>query len=714
MDGLFTRKKPPAQTQNDSSSSTTTTPTAPTGLFQSLTFKSSNNNNKQSQQTTTTQPSTPPPQQVVVTTGDEHSDTVDYHSLKKRPIKKIKNVITRPGRGTSDDNDDDQDDGGQDISINGDDEEIDVIVTPQTSPSQTVTDSSHLDTHVSEQDHHYTLVVEQQPSTLNDHHRERDPNIVDSSSQGSPISANNNNNNDIDDNQKDNDENQLTETINRYTERQRIFKYSIESIKDSCQKMFYESKSINTTLDDNARRIIELEEEQARAVDSDDFELAHTIDGQIQEIRDIDTELKKKQVSMLNMQMLDGGAAGESLDTTAQRYREELSTIVDNMTAVRLKHVELAQQYQEQVANDLANLVDEIAVKEEIVSREQSHVELDQELLDKSIASLDDTIAVATEPLTNDRLALQEKRNEKQLEIEQLTRLLDEKHREQAQLDSEINDVDAKIEQARGKFHKEFSRIDKKKADVQKKLRHIEVLTEELVEIKQQHDTKKNPKDHQSFKLIQQVDQVIDQHSTFDNDITNSITSITVQQTVLNTIYNDVLEHTETIELLNKKMDSITLNIESLQSSILSKQKDNGLLKNSINVIMETIPQLEQSKNQAKDAKQFVEAGNILNEIKQQQQLVVEKKQQLAEMQNALDVDTTLVTSLKGELESIQAQRQDHQKTMYQHLVAHLSKRQQELQEEQQRVGNIWSTFNQAELDWLDNQLVFIRKQQQL
>ncbi|EFA86491.1 hypothetical protein PPL_00285 [Heterostelium album PN500] len=748
-EGLFFKKKP------NSPTTTTTTEASPTttinspkqqqqqeqqsnNLFQSLNFKpksndksnsNSNSDNVDNQQT-----------------SSQVDNVVENDDVKKkRSIKKIKNNFNRPGRLLLDDNDNDRNDSSSNIeqqstleyeqsptsslssSIN--EYTSDSLVVTSTPTTQTNTDVS-----VRNQEQEQEEQEEKQKEQRQEEHEQEqvtiDVNNVNNSSSISSISNqdednnvidvdndikeqqqiesdNNNNNNNIDSNNN---------IINEYNNKKSMFKYSIESIKDSCKKMFVERSRINDILMSNTGELKELNEQLDNAMENDDFDRAQSIDQRILEIKESVQQLKKQQVDMLKtLQLLEVGA-GESLDEMASRYRQDLSLATDNIASLQTMHRQLVDDYQQAVESELVNLQDDIAVREELLSREHSHIQLDRELLDKSIQSLGELVARATLPLTTEKEQLIVLRQEKQVEIDELLRQLEAKKAEQLAIDQQVEQVDEKIQLARQRFHKEDSRIQQKKEDLEAQDQAVAKLESELLSVKQQYETKKNPVDHQSFKIIKELDELLKQDKQFNNEVNITIDIIKEQQQRIDIISKDLINHYNSIENINKKTSSIKLNIESLQTTVLSRQKDIVLLKNSINVMLETIPQLEQSKQIAKDAKKFSEAGSILNDIKQQQQQLVEKKQRLSELQEEMDIDNKMIATLSAELLDFENQLAQHETDSNQCLLSHLqdrikqlkSKEEGEEEEEEEEGPTTLKDFHKSELQWIENEISYI------
>lgn len=394
-------------------------------------------------------------------------------------------------------------------------------------------------------------------------------------------------------------------------------------------------------------------------------------------------------------------------------YQESTDENQIKLFDIKSKEDENIHKYQEQVKETIKSIKDEIEIKQESIDRETKYLLLDKEILETNETSLTNTINELNKPLIQEREEHIQTKQSLQDEIDKLLLEIQLKRDQQSKCDQHINEINEKIDTiSSSKFSKEQSRLEQERLNIKKRDDHIIQLSTELLELTNKVDQLNNPSDHPSFQIISSVDETIKDCKSFLLETTSTLDNISLQQKQIHKLYKDILQSADSHKRMQSKLTTLTQSIQELTIETNSHSSQKIQLKKSISELEDTIPLLEQSKNIAKDSKRFTEAASLLSELKQKQQLLIEKNKQLQEISDQLDLNTTKLDSLQKEHTQYKEITEKQNSTNYLNLLENLQKRQLELQsliDDDKNCSDKLKQFYKLEFDSNSFEISFIK-----
>ncbi|KAK5578005.1 hypothetical protein RB653_002954 [Dictyostelium firmibasis] len=629
-------------------------------LFQSLNVKNNNSNNGS------------PTKEVTIDEIPQTTTEINENDPNKRVIKKVRIKSFKPGH-SSNNNDE--------LNINDNNISNTSAINP---------DLSQLDTN-------------------NIHNYKNDNEDDDNDEDGDNDDSNDNNSNNelqnsvVEQNELNKQENLSKDTPNTTTEinkkdetkEKTIFGGSpldnlIDELKNS-QYRFYEKltniendykqslenrKKLNQLLLNNMNLLKEYEEKENQLVENEDYEGASKVSEDINSIQKDNEQIMDSLIKSIKNNQQD-----QIFEELLIIYQESTDEKQIKILDIKSKEDENIHKYQEQVRETIKSIKDEIETKQESIDRETKYLLLDKEILETNETSLTNTINELNKPLILERRDHIQTKQSLQDEIDKLLLEIQLKRDQQSQCDQHINDINEKIESiSSSKFSKEQSRLEQERSNIKKRDDHIAQLSNELLELTTKVDQLNNPSDHPSFQVISRVDETIRDCKSFLSETTSTLDSIGSQQNQIYKLYKDILQSEDSNKRMQSKLTTLTQSIQDLTAETNSDSSQKIQLKKSISELEDTIPLLEQSKNIAKDSKRFTEAASLLSELKQKQQLLIEKNKQLQEISDHLDLNSSKLESLQKEYSQYKEITEKQNSTNYLNLLENLLQRQLELQ----------------------------------
>ncbi|KAM9964463.1 hypothetical protein ACTFIW_004227 [Dictyostelium discoideum] len=644
-------------------------------LFQSLNVKTNNNNSNSPIKVE---------KEVLVEDSQTTTNEINENDPNKRVIKKVKIKSFKPGQPSNNNNDELN---TNDNSNNNNNNNNNTTSTINPDLSQLDTNNIYADNYKNEDDDNDNDNEEDNDELQNNINKEQQPtkkeNLAETTSYTNTTGTN----------KKDEiKEENITTTELQPKEPPSILDSLIDELKNS-QYRFYEKltniendykqslenrkKSNQLLLNVNINLLKEYEEKENQLVENEDYEGASKVSDDINSIQKDNEQIMNDLIKLIK----DNQGQDQIFEELLITYQESTDENQIKLLDIKSKEDENIHKYQEQVKETIKSIKDEIEIKQESIDRETKYLLLDKEILETNETSLTNTINELNKPLIQEREGHIQTKQSLQDEIDKLLLEIQLKRDQQSKCDQHINEINEKIDTiSSSKFSKEQSRLEQERLNIKKRDDHIIQLSTELLELTNKVDQLNNPSDHASFQIISSVDETIKDCKSFLLETTSTLDNISLQQKQVHKLYKDILQSADSHKRMQSKLTTLTQSIQELTIETNSHSSQKIQLKKSISELEETIPLLEQSKNIAKDSKRFTEAASLLSELKQKQQLLIEKNKQLQEISDQLDLNTTKLDSLQKEHTQYKEITEKQNSTNYLNLLENLQKRQLELQ----------------------------------
>ncbi|KAM9965973.1 hypothetical protein ACTFIR_006157 [Dictyostelium discoideum] len=469
----------------------------------------------------------------------------------------------------------------------------------------------------------------------------------------------------------------LDSLIDELKNSQYRFYEKLTNIENDYKQSLENRKKSNQLLLNNINLLKEYEEKENQLVENEDYEGASKVSDDINSIQKDNEQIMNDLIKLIK----DNQEQDQIFEELLITYQESTDENQIKLLDIKSKEDENIHKYQEQVKETIKSIKDEIEIKQESIDRETKYLLLDKEILETNETSLTNTINELNKPLIQEREGHIQTKQSLQDEIDKLLLEIQLKRDQQSKCDQHINEINEKIDTiSSSKFSKEQSRLEQERLNIKKRDDHIIQLSTELLELTNKVDQLNNPSDHASFQIISSVDETIKDCKSFLLETTSTLDNISLQQKQVHKLYKDILQSADSHKRMQSKLTTLTQSIQELTIETNSHSSQKIQLKKSISELEDTIPLLEQSKNIAKDSKRFTEAASLLSELKQKQQLLIEKNKQLQEISDQLDLNTTKLDSLQKEHTQYKEITEKQNSTNYLNLLENLQKRQLELQ----------------------------------
>ncbi|KAN0035694.1 hypothetical protein ACTA71_004980 [Dictyostelium dimigraforme] len=455
------------------------------------------------------------------------------------------------------------------------------------------------------------------------------------------------------------------------------FYEKLTNIENDYKQSLENRKKSNQSLLNNMNLLKEYEEKENQLVENEDYEGASRISDDINSIQKDNEQIMDDLIRLIKNNQEQDQIFEELLISYQESTDENQIKLLD----IKSKEDENIHNYQEQVKETIKSIKDEIEIKQESIDRETKYLLLDKEILETNEASLTNTINELNKPLILEREEHVQTKQTLQDEIDKLLLEIQLKRDQQSKCDQHINEINQKIDSISSiKFSKEQSKLEQERLNIKKRDDHIVQISTELLELTNKVEELNNPSDHPSFRIISRVDETIKDCKSFLSETSSTLDSIGVQQKQIHKLYKDILQSVDSHKRMQSKLTTLTQSIQDLTMETNSHSSQKIQLKKSISELEDTIPLLEQSKNAAKDSKRFTEAASLLTELKQKQQLLIEKNKQLQEITDQLDLNSSKLESLQKEHTQYKEITEKQDSVNYLNLLENLQQRQLELQ----------------------------------
>ncbi|EAL69040.1 UvrB/UvrC domain-containing protein [Dictyostelium discoideum AX4] len=651
-------------------------------LFQSLNVKTNNNNSNSPIKVE---------KEVLVEDSQTTTNEINENDPNKRVIKKVKIKSFKPGQPSNNNNDE--------LNTNDNSNNNNTTSTINPDLSQLDTNNIYADNYKNEDDYNDNEEDndDQLKNNINKEQPTKKENLTETTSLTNTTTTTTTTTTtktaiETDTNKKDEiKEENITTTELQPKDPPSILDCLIDELKNS-QYRFYEKltniendykqslenrKKSNQLLLNNINLLKEYEEKENQLVENEDYEGASKVSDDINSIQKDNEQIMNDLIKLIKNNQEQDQIFEELLITYQESTDENQIKLLD----IKSKEDENINKYQEQVKETIKSIKDEIEIKQESIDRETKYLLLDKEILETNETSLTNTINELNKPLIQEREGHIQTKQSLQDEIDKLLLEIQLKRDQQSKCDQHINEINEKIDTiSSSKFSKEQSRLEQERLNIKKRDDHIIQLSTELLELTNKVDQLNNPSDHPSFQIISSVDETIKDCKSFLLETTSTLDNISLQQKQIHKLYKDILQSADSHKRMQSKLTTLTQSIQELTIETNSHSSQKIQLKKSISELEDTIPLLEQSKNIAKDSKRFTEAASLLSELKQKQQLLIEKNKQLQEISDQLDLNTTKLDSLQKEHTQYKEITEKQNSTNYLNLLENLQKRQLELQ----------------------------------
>ncbi|KAN0022884.1 hypothetical protein ACTFIU_005625 [Dictyostelium citrinum] len=662
-------------------------------LFQSLNVKTNNNNNgnnnnnnnNNNNSNNNSNSNSPTKVEKEVVGEDSQATTIEINDNdpNKRVIKKVKIKSFKPGQ----------------PSNNNDELQTTNVNSNYNNTSTIDPDLSQLDTNNIYATNNKNEGEDDQEDDNNDNNNSNNElqnilnkvqptnqeNLSETTSSDTPIAAEINKNDEIKEENVTNTESPSTKEppsildslIDELKNSQYRFYEKLTNIENDYKQSLENRKKSNQLLLNNINLLKEYEEKENQLVENEDYEGASKISDDINLIQKENEQIMDDLIKLIKNTQEQDQIFEELLITYQESTDENQIRLLD----IKSKEDENIHKYQEQVKETIKSIKDEIEIKQESIDRETKYLLLDKEILETNETSLTNTINELNKPLIQEREEHIQTKQCLQDEIDKLLLEIQLKRDQQSKCDQHINEINEKIDSiSSSKFSKEQSRLEQERLNIKKRDDHIIQLSTELLGLTTKVDQLNNPSDHPSFQIISRVDETIKDCKSFLSETTSTLDNIGLQQKQIHKLYKDILQSVDSHKRMQSKLTTLTQSIQDLTIETNSHSSLKIQLKKAISELEDTIPLLEQSKNIAKDSKRFTEAASLLSELKQKQQLLIEKNKQLQEISDQLDVNSAKLESLQKEHSQYKEITEKQDSTNYLNLLENLQQRQLELQ----------------------------------
>ena len=389
------------------------------------------------------------------------------------------------------------------------------------------------------------------------------------------------------------------------------------------------------------QNIKEIEEEQGRLAEAEEFEQADALSSQLDQLR--------QEYSNAMELIKTSSQAYEDAESSLKECRRELSSKM-NETAHGLGN--LIRQEIEELDNLMSvnskALADEdsrVSAEEERISIELSHVEREQATLAEETDVIENAITSQTVDAQKDKEGMEMELMGVNSEVERLEKELALKKQEQKMLEMNLLVAEGKIREVRKKYDRQLQRIADRSATVESsceecKQEHEAIKVQRLRFTEEKNKLSEIESSVSDYIKAMEKERDIASHlkETFDSILLNSTVTKPVAGKDAGTQTNgSIVSVREKVTATESALEKAMLGLENLRSSIASLGEEDSTLK-------EKIPLLEVEKKSHASNKRFKEAASTAKDIKSMtarreeiSSLVTEKESQIGGMEKDIE-----------------------------------------------------------------------------
>lgn len=210
------------------------------------------------------------------------------------------------------------------------------------------------------------------------------------------------------------------------------------------------------------QRADEVEEEQGRLAEAEDFESADALSVKLELLRD-DIKKSAERVVSLSAQIT---AADEGLDKSRREQATLLEATIKGLSNLRRQQQEEVEKYSRSHRKRLSAEEARVKAEEERVNMERSGVAREEAALDEEKREIEAVIMSQTEEVQASKEEMELRLMGVTAEIRSLEKALAEKRQQEKDLKSDLAVVETKIGEVRKKYDRRLQRIHERVVDL--------------------------------------------------------------------------------------------------------------------------------------------------------------------------------------------------------------------------------------------------------
>lgn len=380
----------------------------------------------------------------------------------------------------------------------------------------------------------------------------------------------------------------------------------------------------------------ELKERQENAVLNEDFERADQLFS----------EMDKATASM---QQVDGelGVSESEFVRVEKEWisvTEERSALIERVGArarlLRTRQQDILDQSRSQPPSDITMQQEEVARELASIQRKEKHLSVDLEEIQGRKEDLNKRLEVLTADLKSQRTEVDRRKAVLEDEIAELEAMLAQKKKEHQRVSRSLADIDDRIRDASARFSKDFESIGQEEGSVRTSLKDLE--------------KRKGAATERQRAVQVQLDKFMERER-LEQDLLNRIVDFSSKMMALHTEIDteedvfrarakkdtqerkDAATEVKRLQQLRQSFTDLEDEVKVIATQKLRIQNEISTVRQNMNSAEMRLPELENEKKLAVQARNFKEAQRITNEIKQLQTLQMEGELRIQNLQNELE-----------------------------------------------------------------------------
>lgn len=414
--------------------------------------------------------------------------------------------------------------------------------------------------------------------------------------------------------------------INRFKNELDTLSRRKEDLRSQGSQMELEKEQLIRDFHHLTKHIGELEVEQLRLAENEDFESADAISTQLEKSKEMLGESHTRQ-KMLETQKLQ---IDQSMFSLRNQQNDLLDMTISKLSDFKVQEESAIMGYVEKTSTELSNFDNRVQAEESRIALEKSHVEREESGLREEHATIENAIHTQTQEVQVNKDNIDMQLLGIDSEIRNLELQLAQRKEEQKKLRQELIISETKIEEVRKKYERQLQRIhDRSSAIASAK---NECLKEE-VSIQKDRDLYIAEQNKVMTIKTNALEWLL--HLKHDIDITVKV------QGTLKALYSSAGDEAQNDSSNLMVLKSHVINAEDVLSATSQTLRSNREKLNALQLedaeILEKIPQIEAEKKGHAAAKRFKEAASVANVIK----TLTSRKEEIIDLMRALETDIT-------------------------------------------------------------------------
>jgi len=397
------------------------------------------------------------------------------------------------------------------------------------------------------------------------------------------------------------------------------------------------------------QQLAEIEAEQNRLCDAEQFEEADALDAAIQELKDkISKELEEVALGAKKMITF-----AESLLSLTRDRVVTANQAFDRAEVLQKEGAEAFQKTEDRCHRHLQAEEARIEAERKRMDLAQSHIEKDSQNLKEEWQQVTEAIDQQTTEDTAERDKAALERAALDEEIQELERRLSQKLEQRKSLTEVVDSCDIRIACIRAKFEKQLGRLEGKQKRLEEAQREVEVDSQQVQQMEAELGKERQALREQEL-----------QHQDQMKDIRRASRELRKQRWFLSTIiqrrvvWQRLMEpYRDSLNEARQKWEQSTQKCAELSTSSMSQEAEAAKLRSQIDATAQALPGLEAEKKLAVASRSFKEAGRLTEEIRRREEGKKKFEQELESLQAGL-------ASAREELAACRQGEQDAQEEL--------------------------------------------------